>query len=320
MYIKSSSTISHQPTFKNPGFSDGITPLCKDDLVKDPDYREYISANSRRRLSPVLKMALACSKECVTAQDISDIDAIIVGTGLGSNHQTTRFLDKVFGANGGLISPTAFTLSTANSIAGQISIQLKNHGYNNTHTQSTLSFEQALIDGSLCLHEGMDLALVGAADEFVLSLFNLFKYLNVREGINTIGASFYLLSKEKPSQNPIRIIDVASIGRIPTENIEKEISAFLDKNNVIKVDVVLYSSTNAETQPILNRKFPNADITDFVQYSGVYLTNSAFALNYAVDLLSHSKSNHGERPVQTILICNNLFHENLGLILVTNHE
>ncbi|MFT7592204.1 MAG: 3-oxoacyl-[acyl-carrier-protein] synthase II [bacterium] len=318
MYIKASSTISHQPTFKNPGFSKVIKPLPAQSDAVDPEYRDYISANSRRRLSPVLKMALACAQECVNQSGGAISEAIIVGTGMGSNHHTTTFLDKIYEAEGGLVSPTSFTLSTANSIAGQISIQQKNHGYNNTHSHSTLSFEQALIDSSLCLLEGMKNVLIGAADEYVQSLFNMPKYLGRDDDFNTNGASFFSVIGEKTHAGQIQMVDVASLSRISSSAIGKEITSFLNLHANLPVDLVLFSSSNHETHPILKDIFPNTELKDIVPYCGVYLTNSAFAVDYAVDMLSQPQADTNDKPVQTILVCNNLLEQNLGLILLTN--
>jgi len=50
----------------------------------------------------------------------------------------------------------------------------------------------------------------------------------------------------------------------------------------------------------------------YQKITGTYYTSSAFALHYALDLLSGSSDKK-----KTVLVCNNLITENLGLILVS---
>ena len=161
MHITASSTISHQPTFRNKGFSLGLSELKPVSELITPDYSAFIPAMDRRRMSQVLKMAIACSIDCLEQAGLSQPDAIIVGTSMGCCVHTKNFLDKILSANEGLLSPTSFIVSTHNTIAGQISLLLKNHGYNMTHTQNSLSFEQGLIDGMLCIKNGCSNVLVG---------------------------------------------------------------------------------------------------------------------------------------------------------------
>src|SRR5688572_22443631 len=154
MFIAASSLISFQPTFRNPGFSGALEPLGKNGGLITPSY-ENIPAMERRRMSTVLKSSLACALDCLEQSGLEQPDAIIVGTSMGCCIHTKVFLDKIHESDGRLLSPTSFIHSTHNSIAGQISLHLKNYNYNNTHTHGALSFEQALLDASLSLSEGL---------------------------------------------------------------------------------------------------------------------------------------------------------------------
>src|ERR671912_478259 len=165
MFIRAASTISHQPTFRNNGFSSQLLELNSSSEIIHPDYNPIIPVMARRRMSDVLKMAIACTKDCLSQIGLEQPDAIIVGTSLGSNHFTKNFLDKIISANGSIPAPTSFIVSTHNTIAGQISLMLENFNYNITHSQNSLSFEQALIDGLLSVKEGCANVLVGGADE-----------------------------------------------------------------------------------------------------------------------------------------------------------
>lgn len=155
-----------------------------------PDYSAFIPAMDRRRMSAVLKMSIACSIDCLRQAGVSQPDGIIVGTSMGCCVHTKNFLDKIIDANEGPVSPTSFIVSTHNTIAGQISLILKNHGYNITHTQNSLSFEQSLIDGMLCVNDGYSNILVGGADEEEEEIYNSKARLNNEEIHLTCGASF----------------------------------------------------------------------------------------------------------------------------------
>jgi 3-oxoacyl-[acyl-carrier-protein] synthase II len=211
MFIRAASSITFQPTFNNVGFSKNLVALNNESKILHPDYSEYIPAMERRRMSDVLKMSIACSKDCLQQINITQPQAIIVGTSMGCCIHTKTFLDKILTSEGGLIAPSAFILSTHNSIAGQISLQLKNHSYNITHTQNSLSFEHALIDATIHNHEGLDNILVGAADEIELELHSFAARLNAPIIKPTCGASFFIIEKIK-NENCIELLDVESIG------------------------------------------------------------------------------------------------------------
>lgn len=269
-------------------------------------------------MSDVLKMAITCSVDCLEQAALKQPGAIIVGTGMGCPIHTKSFLDKILSANGGLIAPTAFITSTHNTIAGQISLLLKNHGYNSTHTQNSLSFEQALLDGMLCLGEGCRNVLVGAADEEENELFNMNARLHMQDIHGTGGASFFILDTEKTPGASAMLADTASLSLI--DDLPGAIAGFLKGNNVPEahIDLVLYSQSSPGTGTVLASVFGVGKLLEFQKLSGIYFTNSAFAVNYAVDVLS-DESNKG---IRNILVCNNLVPENLGLTLLkkVTHE
>ena len=194
MYISAASTISHHPTFRNKGFSLQLQELDSPSQLISPDYGAFIPAMDRRRMSDVQKMSIACSLDCLQQAGISQPDAIIVGTSMGCCVNVRSFLDKILSANGGPLSPTSFIVSTHNTVAGQIALLLKNHGYNMTHTQNSLSFEQALMDAMLGIKDGFEHVLVGGADEEEESLYNMRARLKNDQLHLVSGASFFILS------------------------------------------------------------------------------------------------------------------------------
>ncbi len=316
MWVKAFSTISHQPTFRNIGFSGEMLALHPSSKLISPDYSVFIPAMERRRMSDVLKMSIVCSIDCLEKSEISKPDAIIVGTSMGCCIHTKNFLEKIVSANGDLLSPTSFIVSTHNTIAGQISLLLKTHCYNMTHTQNSLSFEQSLIDASLCLSTGYNNVLVGGADEEELTIYNMKARLNKEDLHFTCGASFFVLTNEKDNADSIKIVDVSSFGL--TNDVLMMITDFLVINslNMAEIDLVLYASSGKNKTQDLNNLFGANKLFDYQKITGTYYTNSAFALNIGIDVISFEIHPLFNRKIRNVLVCNNLIPENLGLILL----
>ena len=302
-YINAISSISHQPTFNNIGFSNDIKPLEKNSEIIKPIYKEYINPKILRRMGNLIRMSVTSSSECINMID-SEIDAIIVGTGLGCLTDTVKFLTSFIQIEG-LIPPTSFIQSTHNTIAGQISLNHKNNGYNTTYTQNTLSFELAIEDAMMCIDEGMNNVLVGGADEFIPFLDEFKKQLDLTNLNLTSAATFLVLSKQKTSKTIAKISDCQM-----TFNVNDKIDylgPFLSKNNleIEDIDTVKYSTSNFKNKsnPSFNK---GVNISNL---AGIYPTNSAFGLHLAVDEIQTGKS-------KKILIYNNLSQSKLGLTLI----
>ena len=317
MYITAAATISHQPTFRNAGFSRVISTLADPSNILHPDYQDHIPAQYRRRMSDVLKMSITCTMDCLRQTGIAQPDAIVVGTSMGCNTFTKQFLDKITASKGGLISPTAFIVSTHNTIAGQISLMLGNHNYNMTHTQNSLSFEHALTDAMLCLKEGKEDVLVGAADEMENALFNMHERLGDAGLQLACGASFFMLSSKPVEVKSIKLQAVTNIG-LNTGSKKLSILKFLEGNNLDPndIDLVLYAQSKDCIFADLRSAFGATELLDYQALSGVFFTNSAFAMHYGLDLLQSQTAASPDGMVSRIFICNNLVPENLGLILI----
>lgn len=321
MYINAASTISHQPTFQNAGFSELIEPLDNSSELISPNYKDYIDAGLLRRMSKILRMSVAAAKECLKQAEIDQPGAIIVGTGLGCLQDTEKFLSTFLSIEG-LLPPTSFIQSTHNTIAGQISLSIGNHGYNMTHTQNTLSFEHALIDASLLLSEGKDNIITGAADEFITFLDEAAEHLVASSKRHlTSGASFFILGKNKTETSVARVKDVRTVGLI--QDIDAAIDLFLLDNflNISEVDLVLYSDfSEREMMDSFAHQYFNehyhadSKLINYTKLSGLYPTNSAFAMHYAVDRIQQ------EPKLKNVLILNGLNKINLGLILIESLE
>ncbi|PSL27794.1 beta-ketoacyl synthase chain length factor [Dyadobacter jiangsuensis] len=305
LYLSAASTISHQPTFRNPGFSVGLGPVEASSALISPDYKAYIEAGLLRRMSKILRMSVACAKDCMEQAGIAQPDAIVVGTGLGCLQDTEKFLNTSLTVEG-LLPPTSFIQSTHNTMAGQISLSLGNHGYNMTHTQNTLSFEHALLDAAMLLREGDRNVLVGAADEHIDILEDIARQLAFEANAPlTSAASFFVLSAENQGNASAGLADVYTSGG--TEYGQEDIDAFLDRNGLQAgdVDLALYAGTPVQGA---------ARNVDYLPLAGVYPTASAFALHYALDVFATNSE------VRNVLICNGLRKSNLGLTLLKAFE
>jgi 3-oxoacyl-[acyl-carrier-protein] synthase II len=301
LYISAASTISHQLTFRNPGFSAALGPVEASSVLISPDYKEYIDAGLLRRMSKILRMSVACAKDCIAQAGIEQPDAIVVGTGLGCLQDTEKFLNTSLTVEG-LLPPTSFIQSTHNTMAGQISLSIGNHGYNMTHTQNTLSFEHALLDASMLLREGDRHVLVGAADEYIDILDDIAaKFAFEKASPLTSGASFFILSNENAGTATAEMVDIFTSGG--TENGQEETDAFLDRNGLQASDIglALYAGTPVQGA---------GRNVDYLSLAGIYPTATAFALHYAVDIL------RADSEVRNVLICNSLRKSNLGLTLL----
>jgi 3-oxoacyl-[acyl-carrier-protein] synthase II len=315
MFITAASTISYQHTFRNKGFSAAPVEINDSSNLITPDYSGFIAAMDKRRMSHVQKMSIACAMDCVQQANIEQPDAIIVGTSMGCSLNTKNFLDKILDAKEGPLSPTSFIVSTHNTIAGQIALLMKNHGYNMTHTQNSLSFEQGLLDAMLCCGEGLTNVLVGGTDEEEDSIYNMRARLRNDQIRLTSGASFFLVSNINNEFGAVNMIDVGSFGLV--KNSHQSMLSFLESNktNLKELDLVLYSISDENRLNDLRSVFGDDRLFDYQQVAGTYYTNAAFAMHYAIDILC--KQPHpifGE--IKTVLVYNNLIPENLGLVLL----
>lgn len=296
--IQSIQSISHQDSFQKENLWETIQPLEAHSEVIAPDYKTYIAPASLRRFSPVLRMALTAAQICQNETAIP-FDSISVGTSLGCLKDTEKFLQTFITATGDTLSPTAFIQSTHNTIAGAISMALGNHSYNMTHTQNSLSFETALIDGLMCIRDGKKNVLVGAADE-AIEFLELLKPAVVSSGLPfTSGATFLSIAPESSGKGK-RIIDCSV--NFNNVNTETSIARFLTENSVdaSAIELVLYAGTLPDS--IGTKQI------GYEHYTGLYYSSSAFACHLANDYqLSEGKY---------VLIVNHQVSGKLGLTLL----
>ncbi len=298
-FIQHIESITHQNSFQKENIWDNLKPLTAENGLISPDYKNYIPVAALRRLSTILRMGITASKVC--QEKVSrEFDAISVGTALGCLTDTEKFLVTINSVSGDILSPTAFIQSTHNTISGQISLDLKNHSYNMTHTQNALSFEVALKDGLLCIDEGKNSVLVGATDEAIPFLERLRGSVIGTEKPFTSGATFMVLSGEKG--NSIAGIQACEV-YFSSENTEALAAQFLAANNCsfTDIDLILEAGTTFKS---------DQKHYSFTDYSGFYQSASSFAVHMANDWLLKNTAD------QRVLIVNNLESNKLGLTLI----
>jgi len=255
MYLGAPTCISFQDTFGNENPWNSLELVTAESQLIQPNYKEYVSPSSLRRMSTVLKMGVAGGKSSLQKSGLENCDAITVGTGLGCVRDTLKFLKAVYADHESGLSPTAFIQSTHNSIAGQLALLLGNHGYNMTHVQGALSLGYALSDAELLIGEGdAKTVLVGAVDEKTDELVELLAKLS--ETINYPlpevgeGGAFFLASNEKLDSSLAKMVSLSLTDKISDE-----------------VDLVL-SNTD--------------DGFNYTQFSGEHFTSPGFGLFMAL--------------------------------------
>ena len=304
-YIQAISSITHQASFRSANVFEDLQLIDKATEIVSPDYKEFIPGNALRRLSPVLRMGLAASIECKNQVGL-DFDSIVVGTALGCLKDTEKFLNTIHTTTSDFLSPTAFIQSTHNTIGGQISLGLKNHAYNMTHTQNSLSFEVSLLDAMMCINEGKKNVLVGAADEKIDFLEHLQPSIISDTHPLSSGASFFALSGEKDKSR----VCINSVGvTFADSDLNQQISEFLSQKglNPDHIDIVLHSNNSGI------ELFDEEQCINFLDYSGLYYSASAFAVHMAHDYLMNSDSS-------LALVVNTICDNSLGMILLEKDE
>lgn len=303
-FIQHIESITHQDSFQKENLWSILKPLEADHALISPDYKTYIPAAALRRLSTILRMGIAASKACQEKVAL-EFDSISVGTGLGCLTDTEKFLVTINTVSGDILSPTAFIQSTHNTISGQISLDLKNHAYNMTHTQNAVSFEVALLDAMLCVDEGKKSVLAGAADETIPFLDRLRGSLIETTHPFTSGATFAVISSDKnQSIAHIRACQVIFSG----DNPEAAVSAFLKARQTELTDSDLILEAGEQFASF------GAKHHHFLDYSGYYQSASAFAFHLAHDWFLENPE------AKNALIINNQETGKLGLTLVSRNE
>lgn len=311
-YIRSSACISAQNTLDSTGFLQDVVEYTGTRLKAiEPDYKKYIDPKQIRRMSHVIKMGVAAAKECLALGETEMPGAIITGTAFGCMEDTVTFLTRIIEQEEELLPPTAFIQSTHNTVAAQIALMLKCHGYNNTFVHKGMSFEGALFDVIMLLNEQeTDNILVGGTEEMVdtsfkvltrLGLYRRFPVSNLAlfdgESKGTIGgegAAFFLLTSRPSANNMAELTDVKTLYK--PADLTASIKAFLQKNqlDISDIDLIITGkngdfSYDEPYRHLAQTLFANTAVAHYKHLSGEYPTSSSFALWLAANILKRGE-------------------------------
>ena len=351
-YINSSACISPQRTFDNKDFlSESVSLGESPKRCIEPVFKEYINPRLLRRMGRMVRMGVCAASKAMTDAQVTDPDAILVGTGMGCLKDTEEFLTSIYESNENIASPNQFIQSTHNNVAAQIAIMLSCYNYNFTYVHRGFSFESAMLDAMLHLIEAEGNPkniVVGASDELtdmylkVTSKLNFWKPKNPTSNTEHDlglgcdqgeGAAFFTVSNHK-HENAVAKLDGLKMIYKPRDEDEltQEVSAFLSQQQVSvgELDLVLVgfdggSGMQGIFHNVVNRLLGPVPKAMFKHLCGEYKTAGAFGLWLAGEIV---KNQHvpefvrlGEFEVnrlERVLLFNNYNNSNFTLSLLSH--
>lgn len=344
VYIQGIGNISIQNTLGQTGFPEPV--WYNEPYVRciDPDFKNFISPNEARRMSKVIKRAIATAKTSMADSGIENPDAIISGTGLGCIDDTEKFLTAMIDNDEKFLQPTFFIQSTHNTISSQIAINLKCHGHNNTFVHGGMSFECALAEAMLLFADGrIESALVGGYDEMTPSYFTLLGRIGFwkKGAVNTAGlhnsdtpgsiageGSVSVMLSNVSNERTYASVEAIEILYCP-DNVDASVEAFLARYGKAPGDVdVLLLGMNGDAsgdevyEKIGAHLFPGKAHAWYKHLSGEYFTSTGFGLWFAANCLKYrhiplfaTLNGNSAGSFQNLLLVNHFQNRNFSLIL-----
>ena len=350
IYIQATANISPQKTFGRVPFLTEPVEYTGTRLKSiEPDYTSVIDVRSLRRMSRIIKMGVAAAMECLHEAGEKNPGAIITGTAFGCLEDTGIFLTSIIEQKEEMLQPTPFIQSTHNTVGAQIALILKCHEYNNTFVHRGFSFESALLDALMLLHEGETTSvLAGSVDEItdishaILARFGLYRRVPVsnlslftsasKGSMGGEGAAFFLLTSQ-PAVNAYAQLEGISTFYKPAAIIETErhILSFLSSRQINMDDIdLIIMGRNGDTKDdsiykqVENSIFKNKSSINYKHLCGEYSTSTSFALWLAANIIKSGtvppvtgyKSVKGDK-LKRILIYNHYHNIHHSLMLVS---
>jgi hypothetical protein len=337
-YIQGMAAISPQHTFEGE-FPALPMVISSSNMLScaEPDYRAFIPGNSLRRMSRVLKMGLTTALKCLQDSGIDSPGAIVTGTGKGSLQDIERFLKEIRDYNEQALNPTPFIQSTYNAVNGLIALQQKCTQYNNTFVHRGFSFENALLDSMLLLHEGKTNVLAGAFEEITTEhyyikgrighwkkeeVINDTLYEHFSPGtISGEGAAFFVLNAELTDKSYAELAALKMLYKPTPAQLATALKQFTD------IDLIL-TGRNADTNhdqyyQVLDNLVDTPQLP-FKHLCGEYDTVAAFAMWLGAQMLKKQEipvawfpmMQQAPKKLRNILIYNNFFGEQHAFILL----
>ena len=340
VFVNSASCISVQDTL-NPDFMNNLKPQRGEVLLNAiaPNYKDYISPGMIRRMSKTVKMSSVAAQKALEEANIDQPDAIIVGTGMGCEEDSEKFLNNVIHNDEQFLTPTHFIQSTHNTVAGQIALARNCHGYNFTYVNSGSSLEMSLLDAKLQLENGeAQHILVGATDEKAARTMELYQLAGTVKKESDLpadfldsssngvvwgeGSAFFMLSDEKTANSYSQLKGVTFINELENGETEKFIGRFLQRNGLdfSDIDVVILGfSSDAKSDRYYKEVqdyFDQSALLYYKHLSGEFNTANGFAFFLANHILKNQKIPDVMKinGVEKSKISNILIYDHLGVI------
>ncbi|MEC3906101.1 beta-ketoacyl synthase chain length factor [Tamlana sp. 2201CG12-4] len=301
-YINSVASISVQDTFDSNSLLETIiSHKSKTAHAIHPKYKEFISPIASRRMATGVKMGIAASKVALQESQLDAPDAIITGTGMGCIEDSEKFLNAIIDNDEQYLTPTSFIQSTHNTVGAQIALTLKCKSYNVTYVHGSVSFESALVDAQLMLHENIaNNILVGGVDELGKQFIQDIVMAEALEPkpITTAfgeGAHFFTLSssKQKNSYCTLKAIEITN--KATPQILKGKLHKFLKRNGLSASDidaVLLGNNGDGYDNYYHNLQDSIFNATQQIHYkhvSGEFFTASAFGFWAATHIVKQQK-------------------------------
>lgn len=321
IYIKSYAQISVQEPLCDKWFTEPIRYDLSYVRALEPGYKPFINPIAARRMGLILKRAMATSITALKEAELEMPDAIITATGLGCIENTEKFLKALTEQGENCLQPTFFINSTHNTIGSYIAVQMKCHGYNNTHVHRGISFESALLDAFVKIQLGkLNNALVGAHDEMTPDYFTLLGKVGFwNGGFAGETAVSMVLAKD----GLVKIAAVEVFYKPEKQNIIDAVNRICDENNITicDIDLLVTGRNNDEDnnkvyddfEDIFNMKDKSESYKNIF---GESFTTSAYSVCYAYECLKRGFSPLGKK-VSNVLLYNHYENKDHSLIFMT---
>lgn len=316
-------------------------------VVREPNYKDFISPIKLRRMSKIIKMGLASALMCLNDTHVEIPDAIITATGLGAVEDTDKFLDSLIDSKEALLNPTPFIQSTHNTVAGIIAIELSCRAYNMTYVHKNVAFEHALLDTILKINSGsFETILLAGMDEISEDNYNLKKHVGFwKENVNNAnllkynnstgtlageGSVVFSLSSKKTPGNYAEVRGTKTFYKIPSKP-DNVLIEFLASVNLIPedIDVVLLGKNGNVDEDfiydsVIQNMFDKSTLCWYKHLCGEYETVSAFAMLLAANLLRSQVipeyiklTQITKKELKNVLIIQHRFNRNLSFTVLS---
>ncbi|MCF8460323.1 MAG: beta-ketoacyl synthase chain length factor [Flavobacteriales bacterium] len=342
MFIKDLTCISPQRTFEGDFFQSEPVIYTGSQLIAIEPAYESIPNSQLRRMGKSNRMATGAAMPLLQKYKT---DGIIIGTTDGGMEDCHRFLNQIIQYQEGTLTPTNFVQGSPSSPAGGLALMSANSGYNNTHSNKGLSFENCLMDADLLFIEARAKSLlVGCVEEIsqaqhrIETLAGYIKKEDVSSdklyssktpgAVNGEGAAMFVV--EAKNDNALaEIVDFDMISYPSREDLLTKADALLKRNGLTTDDVdalMLGFSGDVNTDNwyhgFAKDLFPQTGILSFKNLFGETPSASAFATWFAAQLVSGKPvpemtfQRWSSRELKTILIYNHYQGNQHGFVLV----